>query len=101
MVPVERDLGVWVSDDLKFREHVNRAVARANQMLSQIKRAITFRNGQVVKLLYVSLVRPHLEYTNVVWHPKYRYEIEQIKAVQRRVLKIIPELKNMTYQERL
>src|SRR5208282_1150767 len=34
---VERDLGIWMDNNLKFSVHVEQAVAKANQMLGLIK----------------------------------------------------------------
>jgi len=33
--------------------------------------------------LYNSLVRPHLEYANIVWAPYQIYDIEKIEKVQK------------------
>jgi len=34
-------------------------------------------------VLYKSLVRPHLEYANVVWTPRRICDIEKIKKIQK------------------
>jgi len=45
------------------------------------------------------MVRPHLEYANSVWCP---YKIGDIKEkVQKRATKLIINLKNMSYTDRL
>ena len=54
-----------------------------------------------MKQLFTSLVRPHLEYGNVVWHPYLRKDIEAIEAVQHRATKMVPGLSKMSYEERL
>jgi len=51
--------------------------------------------------LYTVMVRPHLEYGNVVWHPQFKKDMELLEAVQRRATKIIPSLRNLSYEERL
>ena len=54
-----------------------------------------------MKQLYIALVRPHLEYGNVVWHPHLKKDIRLLESVQQRATKLIPELRNMCYENRL
>ena len=51
--------------------------------------------------LYKAIVRPHLEYANVIWHPIYKRQIELLERVQRRFTKLIPSIKDLPYTERL
>jgi len=37
---------------------------------------------QSMKLLYTALVRAHLGYGNVVWHPTYKKDIDLLERVQ-------------------
>ena len=59
---IERDLGVIVGSDLKWRENVDRMVGKANRTLGMLKRTFESREPGLWKDLYVSLVRPYLEY---------------------------------------
>ena len=47
------------------------------------------------------MVRPHLEYGNAIWGPFYQSDIATIESVQRRATKLIPELRDLSYKERL
>ena len=51
--------------------------------------------------LYKSLVRPHLEYAVQFWSPHLCREINKIERVQRKVTKMITEIRNHSYQQRL
>ena len=51
--------------------------------------------------LYKSMVRPHLEYGNLIWGPFYEGDKKLVESVQRRATKLIPELREKTYEERL
>jgi len=98
---MEKDLGVWISNTMKPSSHVTHAVNTANRILGLIRRTFTYINGEIMKQLYTSLVRPHLEYGNVVWHPFYKKDIALLEAVQHRATRMIPGMKDLTYEERL
>ena len=42
---------------------------KANQTLGMNKRTFTFLNKSVLISLCKAVVRPHLEYVNVIWYP--------------------------------
>ena len=58
----ERDLGVTVDNELAFSEHIRAATAKANSVIGMLKNAFVCRDVDIWIKLYVSLVRPHLEY---------------------------------------
>ena len=70
-------------------------------MLGLIRRSFTFLDGPNIKKLYSSLVRPILEYGNVIWAPTLKRDQRMLENVQRRATKLIPELKCQEYCYRL
>jgi Reverse transcriptase (RNA-dependent DNA polymerase)/Endonuclease-reverse transcriptase len=97
----EKDLGIWITNTLKPSTHIAHAVNKANQLLGLIRRSFTYLDGVLMKNLFTSVIRPHLEYGNVVWHPYLQKDIEALEKVQHRATKMIPGLAKMTYTERL
>ena len=97
----EKDVGVTFSKDLKFNLHINNVIKKSNQLTGLIKRSFTYTDRQLLLNLYKSIVRPHLEYANVIWHPFYKNQLVALEKVQRRYTKFIPGLSKKTYQERL
>ena len=56
---------------------------------------------KLIILLYKAIVRPHLEYCILVWRPYGKKDIDTLGRIQRRATKIIPELRDLSYEERL
>jgi len=52
-------------------------------------------------MLYKGLVRPILEYGNVIWSPHLKRQSSAIEKVQRRATRLVPGLKEYTYEDRL
>ena len=97
----EKDLGVYIDTELNFRYHVDRIASKANSILGLIKRSFEQIDMSMFKSLFVGLVRPHLEYANVVWAPFYKKDIDAIEKVQRRGTRMLPELRCYNYEDRL
>ena len=53
------------------------------------------------KILYKTLIRPHFEYCPQVWSPYLAKDINTLENIQRRATKIVPELCNLSYEDRL
>ena len=54
-----------------------------------------------IPMLYKSMVRPHLEYGNMIWGHFYMQDIKAVEAIQCRATKLVSHLKNEPYEERL
>ena len=97
----EKDLGVHIDNRLKFDSHIGTKINKANNVLGAIRRTFTFLDKTTLMRLYTSMVRPHLEYANQIWHPRYKKDIASLENVQKRATKLIPEIKDLSYKERL
>ena len=97
----EKDLGVHIDNQLKFHIHTAAAIKKATQILGLIKKTYKTRDADTISLLYKSLVRPHLEYGNLIWGPSFMEDKKSIEKVQRRATKIVSGLYDAPYEERL
>lgn len=98
---VVRDLGILIDAHLKFHDHTTSVSKKANRILALIRRSFQYFDNKTFINLYKSFVRPILEYGNVIWGPHYILDQDQIEKVQRRATKLIHDLQNYTYNERL
>ena len=48
--------------------------------------------------LYKALVRPIMEYANIIWGPHFLLDKRKLERVQRRATKLIPQLSDKSYQ---
>ena len=84
-------LGVTISNDLKWETHVSNIVKQANVSLSIFKLLNKFNCPKIHSLrVYLSFIRPLLEYACLVWHSQLSNELsDKIESVQKRSLRII------------
>ena len=75
-----KDLGVAISKDLSWDNLINITVNKANNLLDLIKCSVSTTHVNVFSTLYLSLVRPILEYAVPVWCP---YLVKDIRALER------------------
>jgi len=100
-VTQEKDLGILISNDLKVSQQCQSTCTRAMRILGIINRTIVYRHMDIMLRLYKSLVRPHLEYCTAAWSPHYCKDKELIERVQRRFTRMIHDLKDLSYEQRL
>ena len=86
---------------MNFKQHISTAVAKGNKVLGIIRRSFNTGDHNTFIKLYKSIVRPILEYGNVIWHPTLKTLEKDIEDVQRRATKMIGKIKNLPYPERL
>ena len=86
---------------LKWADHIQSAVAKANREIGIIRNSFKSLDLISLRLLYCSLVRPHLDYAVSVWNPYFKKDINLLEGVQRRATKLTKELKNLPYEARL
>ena len=83
-VSEEKDLGISFNDNLTFEKHINEKVNKANSLVGMVRRTFVYLDKDVFKVLFISIVRPHLEYGAPIWNPYTKKLINQIENVQRR-----------------
>jgi hypothetical protein len=94
-------LGIELNDNLNWDHHVDKIYKKAAQRLffvSQLKRS-KMSAHELVKV-YISLVRPLLEYAAQLWHPGLNTsQTELLESIQERALRLA--LPSISYEEAL
>lgn len=82
-------LGVNISHDLTWANHVNQITNSANRVLGYIRRNLTLAPSSVKLLAYNTLVRPKLEYASAIYDPFQLNLIKTLEAVQNQATRFI------------
>ena len=74
---------------------------KANRVLAYMRRGFINLNESILLQLYKSMVRPILEYGNVIWGPHYIFDQRKLEGVQLCVTKLVLSLRDESYINRL
>ena len=83
-------LGVYLSDDLKWNAHIDYIYTKACKRLYALRILVRVgvKKRSIIKV-YVTMIRPILEYAVPVWQSIPEHLCQKIESIQRRALRII------------
>ena len=84
-----RDLGVTLTPDLDFGQHITRVVQSAHLVCNTLFRCFIVKKPDFYINLYRSLVLPKFSCCFEVWRPYLKKHVEAFEHVQNRLLKIV------------
>ena len=84
--PVEthKHLGIVLSSDLKWRDHVNHVVSSANKKLGLLKRRSFTLTRNQKSIIYINIIRPSIEYGSVIFSNCTIHDCLRLDNLQRR-----------------
>jgi len=85
-----------ITEHLNFQKHVSKAVNKA-----LIRATFTCIDETTLPRRLTTMVRPHLEYGNVIWCPRFRCDKLEVEKIQRRAMKVIPNLRSLPFKDKL
>ena len=97
----QRDLGIIIQKDLKWQKQTEKSCKTANSVSGFIASIFRNKNKKLIPPLYESPVRPHLERAVQFFFPYSRRYIDKLEKIQRGATKMIPEIRNHGYHQRI
>ena len=95
------DLGILMSDNLSFKDHINKVQRNSSKYCSWILRTFKTRNKETMKLLWTTYVQPHIDYCSQLWAPTKIGDLNTIEKLQQEFTRKISEISHLDYWERL
>ena len=96
-VAFENDVGVIIHKSLRPSMQCAKAAKKANSVLGQLTRAVSYRDKDTFMSLYRTYVRPHLEYAVQAWSPWTIGDKEVLEKVQRRAVALVTNVRGQSY----
>ena len=93
--------GVIVDSQLKFHEHVKSVANKCSGLSSNILNSTLCRAREFMIPIYISHIRPILEFGSCLWNLGYIEDTRLLEGVQRRWTKRIEGLEEFSYSQRL
>ena len=104
IVETERDLGVNITNDLKWNYHISENITKAKKSIGWVTRNVISREPDVMINIYKTLVRHNLEFCVQLWSPVPSHgnweTIMEIESVQRKFTRLINRIGLMPYRDR-
>ena len=86
-----RDLGIMMTNDGSFSNHINLVCNRVKQKSGWILRTFQTRNTWFLKFMWKSLVQGHIDYCSQLYFPSKSSDLEKIENLQKIYTKKIPQ----------
>ena len=91
-------LGIWLTENLSWSKHIEHITKSTARLIGMIyRRFYVYSTSNTLKKLYITKVRPHLEYAAPVWDPHGNILISSLERVQNFALKMYCRDWNGTY----
>ena len=96
-----RDLGIEMSHEGTFDAHIDKIIKKARQKIGWFCRSFLSRDKQFMRKMFITYIRPQLEYCSALWSPQSGPIMDKIEKVQYDYTCLIPEISHLSYSDRL
>ena len=95
-------LGITITPDLSWSPHISHICNKARRLIGLLYRHFYKHSSSHTLLkLYLSYIRPHLEYLPHVWNPSFKGDIDIIESVQKYALRVCTKSWELSYNDLL
>ena len=96
-----KDLGVFSTNDLMFKEHMEKIVNSSKIVMGMLLRTFSTREKEPMLRMFNTYIRSKLEYCCIVWSPVMQKWIYELEKIQKSFTSKINGIEELDYHERL
>ena len=94
-VSIITDLGINIDSNLSFKLHISTVITKSLQRVGTFFRGFSSRRFDIVRKMFVTYIRPLLEYNSNIWNPTHKYLVDKLENVQRQFTKRITSISHL------
>ena len=88
-VNLPKHLGITFSSDCKWHDHIKELKTKAWHRINITRKLKFTLDRKSLETIYFSLIRPFLEYADVVWDNCNQYEFDELEKIQIEAVRIV------------
>ena len=100
-VDTHRDLGVMVDNKLRFHSHIRGICNKSKNLVNQLLRGTVCRSRNFMITLFISHIRPLMDFSARLWNVGYLGDTRMLERVQRSWFGQIQGMDGMEYEDRI
>ena len=95
-------MGVLVTPTLTWKDHIQQVSIKARKLVGMLYRQFsTWADTSTLRCLYLTCIRPHLEYASQLWDPYTSQGIESLESIQKFACKVCLKQWDLDYNSML
>ena len=96
-----RDLGVIITPDSNFTNHISKVISMVNQRVGYFLRTFSSREPEFIKWIWKNYVQPIIDYSSQLWAPASGGALTRLENTLKSFTSKISGYKHLNYWERL
>jgi len=89
VVNSHKHLGVIISDNGQWNDHIDYIVKKTYNRLNIMRKSRTFLDRYTLEKIYISFIRPLMEYADVIWDNQKQNLINKLENIQLDAARIV------------
>ena len=101
MVSETKFLGVIVDNKLSWKSHIKHISTKISKSLAILKIVKNIFPRNILRMIYMSLIYPHINYCNIIWGSATKTSLEPLFLLQKKAIRLISKSSYLAHTDPL